>query len=98
MTAPEESALFWEYRTGDRAAFLTMGRPHMSSSISFGARRLDGLNEMRSDDSSPPFLSFCKNNAVERAKTPRVNYIWGRRSQRRGETGPVSANTSEAGV
>lgn len=29
MTAPEESALFWEYRTGDRAAFLTMGRPHM---------------------------------------------------------------------
>lgn len=56
--APEESALFWEYRAGDGAAFLTVGRPQACSRVSFGARRLAGLSETRSVDPSPPSLSL----------------------------------------
>lgn len=69
VAAPEEPALFWEYRAGDGAAFLTVGRPRVAPRVSFGARRLAGLSGTRSGGPSPPSLSLCNNSAVRRAET-----------------------------
>lgn len=62
--APEGSPLFWEYRAGDEAAFLTVEGGTASERWRFVWR-----GAARGRIPRHPFLSLCNNNAVRRAKT-----------------------------